>query len=207
MGQKQMQKSALTRSKILCAAETEFSEKGFFGARIDSIAKTASVNKRMIYEHFTSKEGLYETVLLEVYERLARCESLFIVDDLLDPTLALRNVIYVYFRFLEENPTFIRMLMWENLNGAQSIDEREREAKSPALEYIGKQVRRGKEMGGFKKEADEYQVVLSVMNFGFSYFSNIHTLSAILERDMKSKEEIMRRADFVSNLIIKYLTA
>ena len=202
-----MQKSALTRSKILCAAETEFSEKGFFGARIDSIAETASVNKRMIYEHFTSKERLYETVLLEVYERLARCENLFIVDDLLDPTLALRNVIYVYFRFLEENPTFIRMLMWENLNGAQSIDEREREAKSPALEYIGKQVRRGKEMGVFKKAADEYQVVLSVMNFGFSYFSNIHTLSAILERDMKSKEEIMRRADFVSNLIIKYLTA
>ena len=49
-----VKKSDITKSKILAAAELEFSEGGLFGARIDSIAANAGVNKRMIYEHFVS---------------------------------------------------------------------------------------------------------------------------------------------------------
>ena len=52
-------KSEITKAKILASSEFEFSEKGFFGARIDEIAERAGVNKRMIYEHFESKENLY----------------------------------------------------------------------------------------------------------------------------------------------------
>ncbi len=205
MGEKQTKKSELTRSKILEAAEAEFSEKGLFGARIDNIAQISGVNKRMIYEHFDSKEFLYETTLLSVYERLAECERQFVICDL-EPTLAIRNIIYVYFRFLEENPNFVRMLMWENLNGGRFLDERHRDTKSPALDYIRTLLKRGVKSGVFREDVDEHQIVVSIMNFGFSYFANMHTLSAILEREMKNHEEIMRRADFVSNIIIKFIT-
>ena len=58
----QIEKSELTKNKILAAAECEFSEKGIWGARIDAIAASAGVNKRMIYEHYESKEGLYKVV-------------------------------------------------------------------------------------------------------------------------------------------------
>lgn len=204
MGEKQTKKSELTRSKILEAAEAEFSEKGFFGARIDNIAAMSGVNKRMIYEHFESKELLYETTLLSVYERLAECERQFVICDL-EPTLAIRNVIYVCFRFLEENPNFVRMLMWENLNQGRAIDKRHRDTKSPVIHYIVDLVKKGKESGVFRDDVDEYQIVLSIMNFGFAYFSNIYTLSAVLERALGNHEEIVRRADFVSNIIIKFL--
>ena len=59
----QIEKSELTKNKILAAAEGEFSEKGIWGARIDAIAESAGVNKRMIYEHYGNKENLYKTVL------------------------------------------------------------------------------------------------------------------------------------------------
>ena len=39
-------KSELTKQRILEAAEAEFSEKGVFGARIDSIAVTYGFGKR-----------------------------------------------------------------------------------------------------------------------------------------------------------------
>lgn len=201
----QQRKSDLTKAKILTAAEEEFCDKGFFGARIDEIAERAGVNKRMIYEHFGNKDGLYETVLMSVYERIANYERSLIIEDL-EPILALRHIINKYFAFLEENPSFVRMLMWENLNNARGIRrEKAKDLKNPIFSYITRQVRRGKELGIFKQSVDEYQIVVSTMNFVFSYFSNMYTLSAILERDMTSPAEIIRRADFVSELIIDYL--
>jgi len=198
-------KSEITKAKILEAAELEFSEKGFFGARIDEIAETSGFNKRMIYEHFENKDGLYKAVLMSVYQKLAKCESRFFVDNL-EPTLAIKNIVYVYFRFLEEEPSFVRMLMWENLNNAKCISAEElRALKEPTIDYIKNQIERGKEQGIFKDNVDEYQIVVSLMNFGFSYFSNIHTLSAIFGKNMSDSAEIMKRADFVSNMILEFL--
>ena len=205
MREKQIKKSELTKAKILAAAETEFSEKGFFGARIDNIALISGVNKRMIYEHFGSKESLYDAALLSVYQHFAEWEQLFINCDL-EPILAIRNVICVGFRFLEKNPNFVRMLMWENLNNGRAIDERYRDVKGPAIDYIKDQIRKGKESGEFREDVDEYQMVVSILNFEFSYFSNIHTLSTILEKQMDAHEEIVLRAEFVADMIIDYLT-
>lgn len=203
--QSRQPKSEITKAKILAASESEFSEKGFFGARIDEIAERAGVNKRMIYEHFESKENLYRQTLFSVYKKLSECESGFYVDNL-DPRLAIKNVIYVYFKFLDETPSFVRMLMWENLNNAASLSAEEvRKLKAPTLDYIGKQIKRGKEEHVFREDIDEYQIIVSLMNFGFSYFSNIHTLSAILGKDMTDSAEVMKRAEFVSNMILEYL--
>ena len=204
MNQKQA-KSDATRAKILSAAEKEFSDKGFFGARIDEIARTAGVNKRMIYAHFESKEGLYQQILLTTYKRVAECESSFYIDNL-EPTEAIRNVVHTYFRFLKETPSFVRLLMWENLNGAKSLfGDEVRKLKAPTLDYITREIRRGKAMGVFREGVDEYQISLSIQSFSFSYFSNIHTLSEVFSRNMSDPDEILARAEFVSDVILKHL--
>lgn len=48
-----------TKDTILEAALTVFIEKGFAGASISQIAKTAKVNQSLIYHHFKSKEDLW----------------------------------------------------------------------------------------------------------------------------------------------------
>lgn len=203
--QHKLPKSEITKAKILAAAESEFSEKGYFGARVDEIALAAGVNKRMIYQHFESKDGLYEAALLSVYGKLAEREAGFCVDNL-DPALAIKNIVYTYFRFLEETPSFVRMLMWENLNYGRSISaEQVRRLKEPTINYIKEQLRRGREKGLFRDDADEYQVIVSITNFGFSYFSNIHTLSALFAKDMTDSAEILKRAEYVSNIILNDL--
>src|SRR5260370_1235895 len=52
-----------TREQIMAAAQKEFAEHGFAGARTDAIARRARVNERMIFYCFESKEGLYRAVL------------------------------------------------------------------------------------------------------------------------------------------------
>ena len=51
MRQKQP-KSEITKEKILAAAESEFSDKGFFGARIDEIAAVAGI-AYLVYRYLT----------------------------------------------------------------------------------------------------------------------------------------------------------
>src|SRR5207245_2675783 len=54
-----------TRERIRRAARREFVAKGFAGARVDAIARSAAVNKRMLYHYFGDKEALYRAVLRE----------------------------------------------------------------------------------------------------------------------------------------------
>jgi len=54
-----------TRQRILRAARREFVSKGFPGARVDAIARGASVNKRMLYHYFGNKGALYRAILHE----------------------------------------------------------------------------------------------------------------------------------------------
>ena len=207
MAEKQYRKSEITRERLLAVAEEEFAEWGFFGARVDEIARAADINKRMLYAHFGSKEGLYSEVLLSVYERLAECEKQFIIEGL-DPLASIRNIVFVSFKFLSDNPNFVRLLLWENLNRAGAVPRAELEKlKAPTLDYMNRQIKRGKLMGLFRADADEYQTVLSLMNLCFSYFSNIHTMSAILSRDMASESDIHARAEYISDMLIKYLQA
>ena len=198
-------KDAPTRDRILIAAEREFSEKGFFGARVDEIAHIANINKRMIYAHFGSKEGLYSSVLLEVYRRLAECERRFITDEE-DPEESIKNIVMISFDFLVENPSFVRMLMWENLNNGASVPSEDIvHLKNPGVEYMRAQIRRGKEIGVFRPDANEDQTILSLMSFCFSYFSNIHTMSVIFGRDLTDADEVDARAEYVADMILKYL--
>lgn len=206
MNRECLKSDASTRDRILAAAEKEFAEKGFFGARVDEIAHSADINKRMIYAHFGSKEGLYSSVLLEIYRRLADCERRFIKEEE-DPAVSIRNIVRISFDFLVENPAFVRMLMWENLNNGASVPSKDLvDLKSPSVEYMRGQIRRGKELGVFRRDADETQTVLSLMSFCFSYFSNIHTMSVIFERDLTDEREVASRAEYVADIILKYLT-
>ena len=204
---KQFEKSEMTREKILVAAVEEFAEKGFYGARVDAIADASGINKRMIYAHFESKEKLYTKVLLIAYEWVSESERAFMLDGQ-DPVEAIRFIVRKSFEFLLDNPKFIRLLMWENLNRAMSIPKDELlKLKAPTFEYMKKQIRLGKSTGVFRQDIDEHEIVLSLMSFGFAHFSNAHTMSALLERDLLSPDEVLARAEFISNMIVKYLEA
>lgn len=63
-------KSDKTKEKILEAALHEFSVHGLAGARVDEIAKSAGVNKAMIYYHFASKEALFNELFQAEMELL-----------------------------------------------------------------------------------------------------------------------------------------
>ena len=202
-----MKRSDVTKQKIFAAAETEFCEKGIYGARIDSIAEAADVNKRMIYHYFTNKEGLYTAVLREVYARLADLE-IHLLESESDCKEAVRKLVYLYFEFLNANPSFVRMVMWENLCGGEHFNAASiREVKDSATVAMKALVRRGKESGVFRPDAIEVNILLAFHTFCFPYFSNMHTLSRLLSLDLSVEDNIRRHAEFVARAILGQLVA
>lgn len=59
-----------TRAKILRAAKQEFFEKGFMGASVRSISARAGLTTGAIYNLFKNKEGIFETLVGDVFDML-----------------------------------------------------------------------------------------------------------------------------------------
>ena len=191
-----------TRKRLMEAAETEFSEKGLAGARVDEIARSAGVNKRMLYAYFGSKEGLYMAVLETVYNRLHQCEAAAGLEKLPVET-AIGALVENYFRFLQDNDSYVRMVMWENLNRGRYMDERGLTGvRDPMRRAMAELIRRGKTTGSFRADADEEQVLLSLFALTFNYFSNYHTLTRVMHRDLLDEEEVHKRVSAITAMLL-----
>ncbi len=195
-----------TKNRILEAAELAFAEKGLHGARVDEIAARATVNKRMIYAHFQSKEGLYIAVLERVYARLSAWEVPFLERADTDAENAIRALIQSYFAFLCENPTFVQIVMWENLNKAAYLRQSAvGEIKAHSFRVLRKYLQTGAKNGVFRADIDVEETLLSLNLLCFSYFSNIHTFTQLTQTDLAARAQIDRRSVHVADLLLKYL--
>ncbi len=197
-------KSDITKRLILEAAEEEFSEKGLYGARVDVIASRAGINKGMLYQYFGNKEELYKRALESVYIRLEEPENL-IIEKHWDFKRAMEEIVRTYFNFLKDNPNYVRMVMWENLHYGRYFQERELgNTKLNIRVELDRILQEGRKEGLIKENIDAEQIFLSLIALSFNYFSNIHTLSAVLKRDLQNTEEISERISFVAEMLVSY---
>ncbi|MBQ9797084.1 MAG: TetR/AcrR family transcriptional regulator [Clostridia bacterium] len=193
-------KTQITKQKILEAAEEEFSALGFAAARVDQIAASAGVNKQMIYAHFESKEGLYRAVLEAVYARLTEEQSRIAAGGYMGRE-SIAEVIENSFCFLRQNPHFVRLMMWENLSGgahAELLHIRLFEGAACLL-------RKGMEKGEIRADLDVDQTVMSLNMFCFSAFSNVHTLSKLLQKDLLTDKALSERAQHITRVFMRYI--
>ncbi len=197
--------SQKSKEDILSAAEFLFAQKGIYGTRVDEIAKEANINKRMIYEYFGSKEELYKAVLVNVYGRLGNLE-LGVLSHKTNPIDAIKKLIQMYFQFLKDNPSYVSLLQWENLNKGKYIQDGDFTGiKDPTLELLREIINKGIAEGDFKEEVDTEQVIVSLLTYCFSYFSNRYTLSKLLSRNLEDNDNINKRIDHVTIMFLSYL--
>lgn len=197
---KQEVKSEITKNKILDSAEKEFSEKGLSAARVDEIALVAGVNKRMVYAHFGSKEGLYAETLKNVYAR-RRVYEKQIEEMEFSGLESIREAIILYFDFLLENTSFVKLVLWENLEGGVHVEKNENNLFF-GIEHL---LNKGVEKGLISKNIDVEQIALSCNLFCFSAFSNVFTLSKMLGKELADKDSMNKRKEHVADVLVTYI--
>jgi len=177
-----------SRERILAAALKEFAAKGFAGARVDSIARRAAINKRMLYHYFGNKEHLFREVLrLKMAERQAWADKLSG-----DPAESLS----FWFKAACMDRDWIRMLEWEALqsDGEKVIDEQQRRAATArGLERIRQRQARGQ----ISAEFDPRHVMLAMRSLTMFPVAFPQLTRLIMGRSVSDPKFQKERAEFL----------
>jgi TetR/AcrR family transcriptional regulator len=118
------QRREQTRSKILDAALSVFSDRGFAAAGTREIAAKAGVNQGLITYHFKSKANLWREAASRIFAE-ARANIVGAVlqnapDDADQRTLH-RNLVKAYVRFVARRPELIRFMVEEGKHPSERV--------------------------------------------------------------------------------------
>ena len=197
-----------TREAILTAAQDEFAAKGLFGGRVNTIARRAGANKRMIYHYFGNKEGLYLAALERVYEDLRGTERRLNLDHV-EPEVAIQRLVEFNFDYSRQHPEMISLINSENLHRARHLSRsrKVRELHSPFVKLIADILHRGVAKGVFRSGLDPVDVYITIAAIGYFYLANNWTLSAIFGRNLGTPAANRRRKRHNVDMVLHALRA
>ncbi|MCY4207236.1 MAG: TetR/AcrR family transcriptional regulator [Roseovarius sp.] len=196
----------ISQSRILEAAEQEFAEHGYEGARIDKIVQRAGVSKNLVYHYFGGKDDLFLIVMERMYERM-RAHHADLQIKGLPPVEGMERLARHTFRHFVEYPAVISLLNSENLTRAQHVRNSEKLPRlySTLSDLIGDLLSRGEAEGVFRKGVDPQELYITISSLGYFYLSNRHTLGAIYQTDLSEPDRIAARADHIVEVVLGYL--
>ena len=189
------ERAKITKNKILRTAIRLFSEFGFHGTRVDTVAAEAKVNKQRIYAYYTSKEGLFEASLEKVFEEVSLFSSGTLEKALTEPQKLTSMLLNDFMGLHDKYPYFWRMLAWANLNKDVSIDSLmgivANRDKVIEEAFISAQ-----EKGFIKKGLGFVAYLFNLMAISFFYHSNRKTLSKTFSPEIYTpagREQLMKQ--------------
>jgi AcrR family transcriptional regulator len=182
--------AAATRQRLLKAATQEFVERGVAGARVDRIAERAEANKRLIYDHFGDKDGLFDAVLDNLTEGGIGAVS---IDPADLPSYAGR-----LFDFHLDHPELLRLATWARLDGrtTPSAQEQRKASYRRRAAAVRKAQRSGEITDAFS--ASQILDLIESLAVGWSVTARAHLKDGeAIERDRSNQrraiEEAVRR--------------
>lgn len=195
-----------TRAAILAAATQEFTAKGLSGARVDTIAKRAGVNKRMLYHYFGDKEGLYLAVLEATYAAIRTAEVGLNLRDL-GPVDGMRKLVLFTWKYFIDHPEFLSLLGTENMLRADYLKRSKRiqHLHAPLVGMISELLERGVKEKAFRAGIDPIGLYITIASLGFFYMSNRHTLSTIFGKDLGTPARLEARGRHIVEVVLAYL--
>lgn len=193
---------AARQRRLLLAARKEFAAKGLEGARVDEIARRASVNKQLVYHYFGNKEGLYLRVLEETYAAMIEAKESLKLGELSPPD-AVERLVDFTFDFYVNNRDFVKLLNDENIHEARHIrgSRKINAMYSGLVEMIDDVLRRGERDGSLRAGIDTVQFYITLSGMCYFYITNIHTLSVVFDRDLSSDAALERRRQHIIDTI------
>jgi TetR/AcrR family transcriptional regulator len=192
-------KSKETRSAILAAAGKVFAKGGLAGARTDSIAAAAGVNKAMLYYYFKSKEGLYEAVVEDHFAEFNR-QALEVLNGPGSAREVLLRYASLHLDFIasrhQSAPLFQQLMM----TGGKFLERLIQRYFSPRGKALEKLIERGIRNREFRK-VDRFNATISIVSLIVFYFSASRVLEMMGYPNAYSPANLKRRKEQVLDFI------
>lgn len=193
---------------ILEVAFAEFANFGLKGGRIESIAAKTKTSKRMIYYHFGSKENLYAEVLEYAY-RLVRQGPVLPALDSMAPLEALAAYAGNAFDNFNHCPDFIRLVVQENIQGANYIRQSQSigEMNRATFGLLQKIVERGQADGSIRTDVTPMNVYTNFIGLCHYNVSSRNSYSALFNYDLTLPENAASRRQAICESVVRYARA
>jgi len=192
---------------ILTVAMAEFAQHGLAGARVDAIAAGTHTSKRMIYYHFGSKEGLYAAVVEHAFSDVRHDDEVAREIEAMAPAQALQAYAGMAFDHFCARPAFVRLVMFENLNGAKVIEGSKviRQLNAVGLHTVERLLERGQADGSMRADVSAMNVYTNLVGLCFFHISNRHSFTAIFGQPMDSEAMRLTRREAVTESVMRYV--
>lgn len=193
-----------SRTAILRAAVQEISREGLAGARIDAIARSARVNKALLYYYFQDKDALYGAVLDHVFGGLT-ATVLDVLSHPLPPRERLLVYVQTHFDYIAKHPLYPRIVQEEMMRAGQGgsgqLERVVRQYFRPLFGKLAALLKEGKDAGEFRP-VDPLHFVPSMISIIIFYFNSAPVMRMMRGGDPFSPERLQERRaailDFIS---------
>jgi TetR/AcrR family transcriptional regulator len=198
-----------TKRRILEAAASEFAAKGFDGARLGTIARTAGVQQALIHHYFVGKETLHAEVVRSGLAALNEgMWTLLQGMDVPDKRLGredLRDLAQAFvallLRFFATNDTFLAILSHEARRGNVAT-KLVAENVGPVFEGIVARLEAMRGRGEVRADVDARHLVLSCVAMVAFPFQEQPFVSAIWPADWHDPKFLEERANHIVEMIL-----
>lgn len=190
---------------ILEAAEREFLDKGFAGARTTSIAEAAGVTHAMLHYYFRTKEQLFERIL----DEKTRLMSQSVLTAFGQPDLPLqeriRDGVESHFDFIAANPDLPRFIVNEVFSRPERYEAMRRRIRTIAegLMHDIQQELDASAARGETEPVDARMLLLDIISLNVFPFIGFHIIEPVFGDLSGNRERFlgMRRAENVEIIL------
>ena len=177
---------------ILEAAEREFLNKGFAGARTTSIAEAAGVTHAMLHYYFRTKEQLFERILDEKMRLMSQSVLTAFGQPGLPLAERLRNGVERHFDFIAANPDLPRFIVNEVFSRPERYETMRTRIREIA-EVLMHDIQQELDASAARGETDRIDVRMLTLNvFPFIAFPVVEPILGDLSGDRSRFFELRR---------------
>ncbi len=162
---------------------------------MEAIARSAAINKAMLFYYFSSKDNLYRTVLFGVFSEIFGEIGRFISQPV-TPRLFLEKFPEIYIHFIARHPDLLRIMVFdlihnpENVTAAMAeiIHEKTTFASHPILKLIPEWHRQGR-----ISEADPLHFMMNIIALSIFSFIGKPMVEILSGKKVKDDADFFRK--------------
>ncbi len=193
------QRATETRAAILRAAADVFAQSGLAGARTETIARAAGVNKALLYYYFKSKDGLYCAVLEEHLREFSR-RGLEVLDSPGSARSLVLRYVSMHFDFISSRPYYPALFQRMMMSGGRLLKRLVEEYFIPLSRKFTALIERGIRNREFRR-VDARHTAISLVALTVFYFSGAKVIREVSGVNPYSKSQLKRRKEEVLEFI------
>ncbi len=197
-----------TRARIREQATLLFAAQGYEGTSLSDIVAATGTNKRMVYHYFGDKKGLYRAIFVHEWTELknwfdeAFKKRLDLAGEQpLDTRELLSEAIAVYIDFMIAHQYFMRLMMWEGLEGGEISRSIWTDIRGPLFVQMEFLIKQAQHENLLDDTLDPAHFIISLLGASSFYFAYSSSIGDMIGADPLSAAALSKRKQQMTHLL------